>query len=57
MVKRKGQTMIYKALYRNQKIEQYEPHHKHGINPDGPEESAIPLLNVAHAVLLLIQTL
>ena len=33
----KGQTMIYRTLYRNMKVEQDEPHLKQGVNRGAPE--------------------
>jgi len=37
MVKgKKGQTIIYKTLQRNQKIEQHEPYKKTGMNSGAP---------------------
>ena len=33
----KGQTMIYRTLYRNLKIEQHKPHLKIGVNTHFPE--------------------
>jgi hypothetical protein len=41
--KRKGQTMIYKILHRNLKIEQHEPHKKNRVDePMCPDKVSIP---------------
>jgi hypothetical protein len=46
MVKRKkntkGQTMIYKTLHKNLKIEQHESNYKLGVNSGAPEGLAVP---------------
>ena len=36
--KRKGQIMIYKTLYRKQKMEKNEPHLRSGVDTAVPEE-------------------
>jgi len=54
--RKKAQTIIYKALHRKWKIEQYEPHYHPGVNSGASEKSAVPALLVAHVMLLSLQT-
>ena len=49
----KRQTMIYKALHRKLKIEQYKPHYKQGVNSGAPEWLAVPASHVTPVMLLL----
>ena len=54
--KTKGQTMIYKKLWRKLSIEQHEPHYKPGLNSGAVEELAVSALHVTSMVLLLNNT-
>jgi len=48
----KGQTMIYKTLHIQLKIEQHEPDLKPGVNSGAPEGKAVPTPLVTPDVLL-----
>ena len=48
----KGQTMIYKTLHKNLKIEQHEPNYKLWVNSGAPEVLAVPGPLVTPVVLL-----
>jgi len=51
----RGQTIIYKALHRKLKIEQYKTHWKPRMNSDDLEGSAVHAPLVAPVVLRLLQ--
>jgi hypothetical protein len=58
MVKRngtKGQTMIYKTLYRKLKIEEHEPHKKRGEPMGSGRVKTVPSPIVKPVVLPLLQ--
>jgi hypothetical protein len=55
--KPKGQTMIYKHLFRILKIEQHEQHLKLKVDSVALEEWAVPAPLVASFVLLLLSSL